>query len=57
MDLQASTQVLAVAYILRREFNIDRVIFDKKYIFLAESIIEDNLVNVPLINKPGVLIR
>lgn len=38
-------------------FYIDRVIFDKKYIFLAESIIDDNLVNVPLINKPGVLIR
>ncbi len=38
-------------------FYIDRVIFDKKYIFLAESIIEDNLVNIPLINRPGVLIR
>lgn len=38
-------------------FYIDRVIFDKKYIFLAESIIDDNLVNIPLINRPGVLIR
>ena len=38
-------------------FYIDRVIFDKKFIFLAESIIEDNLVNIPLINRPGVLIR
>ena len=34
-------------------FYIDRVIFDKKYIFLAESIIDDNLVNIPLINRPG----
>lgn len=38
-------------------FYIDRVIYDKKYIFLAESVIEDNLVEVPLLEKPGVLIR
>ena len=38
-------------------FYINGVIFDKKYIFLAESIIEDNLVNIPIINRPGVLIR
>ena len=38
-------------------FYIDRLIYDKKYIFLAESVIEDNLVVVPLLEKPGVLIR
>ncbi|MFT5054276.1 MAG: hypothetical protein ACI97X_001302, partial [Oceanospirillaceae bacterium] len=38
-------------------FYIDQEIYDKKYIFLAESIIDDNLVNIPLINRPGVLIR
>lgn len=31
-------------------------IYDKKYIFLAESITEDNMINVPLINKKGVMI-
>ncbi len=32
-------------------------IFDKKYIFLAESICEENFVQVPLIEKKGVVIR
>ena len=31
-------------------------IFDKKYIFLPESIVESNLIRVPIVNKPGVLI-
>jgi hypothetical protein len=30
---------------------------DKKYIFLAETIKEENLINVPLINKLGVMIK
>jgi hypothetical protein len=38
-------------------FYIDSVIYDKKYIFLAESVIEENLVAIPLLEKPGVLIR
>lgn len=38
-------------------FYIDSVIYDKKYIFLAESVIEDNLIEVPLLEKRGVLIR
>jgi len=29
---------------------------DKKYIFLPETIVEDNFVNIPIINKKGVLI-
>lgn len=37
-------------------FYIDGVIYDKKYIFLPESIIDENLVRVPVLNKPGVLI-
>lgn len=37
-------------------FYIDGVIYDKKYIFLPESIIDENLVRVPILNKPGVLI-
>jgi len=37
-------------------FYIDGTIYDKKYIFLPESIIDDNLVKIPILNKPGVLI-
>lgn len=32
------------------------VIYDKKFIFLPESIVEENLVRVPVLNKPGVII-
>lgn len=37
-------------------YYIDREIFDKKFIFLPESIIESNLTRVPLVNKPGVVV-
>lgn len=37
-------------------FYLDKKMFDKKYIFLAESIKEDNFINVPIIEKRGVLI-
>ncbi|HYH55963.1 MAG TPA: hypothetical protein VD772_05090 [Anseongella sp.] len=32
------------------------IIYDKKFIFLPESIVEENLVRVPILNKPGVII-
>jgi hypothetical protein len=38
-------------------FYLDKVMYDKKYIFLAESITDENLIQIPLINKPGVMIR
>ena len=37
-------------------YYIDGTIFDKKYIFLPESIVDENLRRVPLVNKPGVII-
>lgn len=37
-------------------FYVGREIYDKKYIFLAESINEANLTNVPVIDKKGVLL-
>lgn len=37
-------------------YYIDSTIYDKKYIFLPESIVDENLSKVPLVNKPGVLI-
>lgn len=37
-------------------FYIDRQIFDKKYVFVAESIQESNLTEVPLVGEKGVLL-
>ncbi len=37
-------------------YYIDGVIYDKKYIFLPESIVDSNLSKVPFVNKPGVII-
>ncbi len=38
-------------------FFLNNEMLDKKYIFLAETIKEENLINIPLINKPGVMIK
>lgn len=35
----------------------DNELLDKKYIFLAETIKEENLVSVPVIFKKGILIK
>lgn len=37
-------------------YYINGTIYDKKFIFLPESIVESNLIHVPLVNKPGVMI-
>lgn len=37
-------------------FVCDNKMYDKKYIFLAETIIPNNMVNVPLIGGKGVVI-
>ena len=37
-------------------FYINKKMFDKKYIFLTESISIFNAINVPLINEVGVMI-
>ncbi len=38
-------------------FFLEKQMYDKKYIFLPESIKEENLTVVPVINKLGVMIR
>lgn len=38
-------------------YYIDNTIYDKKFIFLPESIVDSNLIKIPVINKPGVLIK
>lgn len=37
-------------------YYINKVIYDKKFIFLPESIVDSNLTRVPVLNKPGVVI-
>ena len=38
-------------------FYINKVMYDKKYVFLAESIKEENFILIPILNKKGVLIK
>lgn len=38
-------------------FYIDRQVYDKKYVFLPESISEKNFTQIPLLNVAGVMIR
>ncbi len=38
-------------------FYINKLMYDKKYIFLPESIKEENFITIPLINKKGVMIK
>lgn len=37
-------------------YYIGKDIYDKKFIFLPESIIENNIIKIPIVNKPGVMI-
>lgn len=37
-------------------YYINDNIYDKKFIFLPESIVESNLIKIPVVNKPGVMI-
>jgi hypothetical protein len=38
-------------------FYLGKDMYDKKYVFLPESITEDNLTMIPILNKRGVMIR
>jgi len=38
-------------------YYIGNQIFDKKFIFLPESIVEMNFIRLPVVNKLGVMIR
>ncbi len=38
-------------------FYLNKEIYDKKYVFLAESITEQNMITIPLLNKKGVMIK
>ena len=38
-------------------FYLNKVMHDKKYVFMAENISEKNLIKIPLIDKKGVMIK
>jgi hypothetical protein len=38
-------------------FSLNDQLFDKQFIFLPETIVESNFVNIPLLGKKGVLIK
>lgn len=38
-------------------FYLGKDMYDKKYVFLPESITEDNFTTIPVLNKQGVMIR
>ncbi len=38
-------------------YYIGREIYDKKFIFLPESIVENNMIRIPILNRPGVMIK
>lgn len=38
-------------------YYIGNTIYDKKFIFLPESIVDMNLIKLPVVNKPGVMIK
>lgn len=38
-------------------FYQNKMMYDKKYVFLAESIKEDYFTTIPLLNKKGVMIK
>lgn len=37
-------------------YYIDGTIYDKKYIFLPDSIVDENMTRVPVLDRPGILI-
>ena len=38
-------------------FYLDGNIYDKKFIFLPDSIVDENLMRIPVVDKPGVMIK
>jgi hypothetical protein len=49
-------QVFGLANEYWLSYYIKGQIYDKKFVFVPESIVESNLIRVPVINKPGVMI-
>lgn len=63
MDAKTSQKIEAIdpqVFGLTNEYwlsyYMNGTIYDKKYVFLPESIVDENLIKIPLVNKPGVMI-
>lgn len=52
-----ATEVFGLTNEYWLSYYIDGTIYDKKFIFLPESIVDENLIKIPLLHKPGVMIR
>ncbi len=50
-------QLLGLANQFWISFWLDGNLYDKKYVFVTESIIENNFTNIPVLNKRGVMIK
>lgn len=50
------TQVFGLTNEYWLSYYIESTIYDKKYIFLPESIVDENLIRVPLVDKAGIVI-
>ena len=51
------TQVFGLTNEYWLSYYIGKEIFDKKFIFLPESIVDGNMIRIPILNKPGVMIK
>lgn len=38
-------------------FRLDEYLYDKKFVFVPESIIESNFIQIPFLDKQGVMIK
>lgn len=38
-------------------YYVGKEIYDKKFYFLPESIVDTNFIKIPFVNRPGVMIR
>lgn len=50
-------EVLALSNEFWVSFFLDGKMYDKKYIFVAESITENNMTTIPVLQKRGVMIK
>lgn len=60
-DFKIIEPIMENVFVLHNEywvsfFDGDRLL-DKKFVFLAETIKDENLINIPILNKQGVMIR
>lgn len=59
-DFKLIEPLMEELFVLNNEyllsFYLEGVLYDKKYVFVPESIVESNFIRVPIINKPGVMI-